>query len=88
MLQFSQILPPPLPYLGQKHESLPNHQRRKDNHCQIQDLKEQLTFVRPELFQLQDLLIYHILNHDCLFAFSDSFSIQFGKFIVQGLPRG
>lgn len=50
-------------YLGDKHESLPNHEGGKDNHGQIQYLKEQLTLILPELFQLQHLLVNHVFYH-------------------------
>ena len=36
-------------HLGVTHESLPDHEGRKDDHCQIQQLKEKLTFIGPEL---------------------------------------
>jgi hypothetical protein len=50
-------------YLGDKHESLPNHEGGKDNHGQIQYLKEQLTLILPEFFQLQHLLVNHVFYH-------------------------
>jgi hypothetical protein len=50
-------------YLGNKHESLPNHERGKDNHGQVKNLKCKLSLVGPKLFQLDHLFVNHVLNH-------------------------
>jgi hypothetical protein len=49
--------------LGVTHESLPDHQGRKDDHCKVQQLKEKLALVCPELLELQHLFVDYVFNH-------------------------
>ncbi len=50
-------------HLGNKHEALPDHEGAEDDHGEVEALEEELALVRPELLQLEDLLVYHFSEH-------------------------
>ena len=66
-----------LSHLGNEHESLPYHEGAEDDHGEVEALEEELALVRPELLELEDLLVYHLPEH-CFFV-----SIQ-GKICERG----
>jgi hypothetical protein len=55
--------PPSLPHLGNEHEALPYHEGAEDDHGEVEALKKELALVRPELLELEDLLVYHLPDH-------------------------
>ena len=57
----------PLAHLGNEHESLPYHEGAEDDHGEVEALEEELALVRPELLELEDLLVYHLPEH-CFFV--------------------
>ena len=50
-------------HLGNEHEALPDHEGAEDDHGEVEALEEELALVRPELLQLEDLLVYHFSEH-------------------------
>ena len=56
-------------HLGNEHEPLPYHEGAEDDHGEVEALEEELALVRPELLELEDLLVYHLPEHCflCLF---------------------
>ena len=54
-------------HLGNEHEPLPYHEGAEDDHGKVEALEEELALVRPELLELEDLLVYHLPEH-CFFV--------------------
>ena len=50
-------------HLGNEHEPLPYHEGAEDDHGEVEALEEELALVRPELLELEDLLVYHLPEH-------------------------